>query len=122
MLQKRSGADPNRATPESTSQPQYTRSCPHCGCRDTEARPKPPHLGLYCSFCGKWLAWLPQGTPEERQRKMRERIREALAGKPTTDSQARLLRDMGAVEIPADRGEASKLIGELLAGRKGGAL
>lgn len=60
--------------------------CNHC---NTDLLPtikdKGPHVGVYCSFCGKWIKWLDKkekvkythldGTPYA-----------TLAGKTTTDN------------------------------------
>ena len=42
--------------------------CPKCLSNDTYEEPKMAkngvvHLGLYCSACGTWIKWKPQGGP-----------------------------------------------------------
>jgi uncharacterized protein (DUF3820 family) len=40
-------------------------SCSHCFSSNTYTEPKPPHLGLYCGDCGKWIKWIAQNHPLE---------------------------------------------------------
>lgn len=39
--------------------------CPHCGATaGYEQREKPPHVGLYCRACGRWVKWLRQDNAQ----------------------------------------------------------
>ena len=36
--------------------------CPHCNSENLHTTPKPPHVGLYCGDCGRWIKWLAQNN------------------------------------------------------------
>jgi hypothetical protein len=33
-------------------------TCPNCNASETRTEEKPPHVGLYCVSCGRWLRWI----------------------------------------------------------------
>lgn len=68
-------------------------------CRSTEfyMEPHGPHIGLFCSKCGKWLTWLKQpqnietgenASAEQRSLVFRILNNWKLGGKPMTKRQA----------------------------------
>jgi len=39
--------------------PESSTPCPHChASAGFDQREKPPHLGLYCRSCGRWVKWI----------------------------------------------------------------
>lgn len=39
-------------------------SCPDCGCKEKDYRKNGPHVGEYCTECGKWLQWISQALED----------------------------------------------------------
>jgi len=35
-------------------------TCPYCGATDFFRKEQPPHFGLYCGGCGRWIRWIPK--------------------------------------------------------------
>lgn len=35
--------------------------CPKCGCNESVYIPRPPHMGIYCADCQRWLGWAKKG-------------------------------------------------------------
>jgi hypothetical protein len=39
--------------------------CPNCASNNITLQKKGPHMGEYCTDCGKWLRWITSTTIEE---------------------------------------------------------
>ena len=96
-------------------------ACPRCGVIDTPTlRPgKGPHaFRALCQHCGRFLQWLSQSPPAERQARHQQARLQATAQQPPSQAQLTFVQALGDDDpLPATMVEASQRIDTLKRGR-----
>lgn len=96
-------------------------ACLHCGAIDapTVGPGSGPHAAAaLCRHCGRFLQWLSQYPPAERQARRQQARLQATAQKPPSRAQLTFLQALGDDgPLPATMAEASQRIDTLKRGR-----
>lgn len=86
--------------------------CKYCGCKEFYREQKGPHLGVYCSSCGRWQKWEKQPCNEG---KTKEDYKNEYMDKQTaSDEQVYYIRNL-LRQVTLSKYQAGRII-EILGG------
>ena len=73
--------------------------CKYCDSYNLETRIKPPHIGLYCSDCGKFQTWVKQNNviPPEIASEAQQKYALDLLRKWKTKNESMTTHQAGAI-------------------------